>query len=276
MAPGGPVRPGFNWSTSGTNLHARQYCLSIILCLASTPACLGGWISEVSLSERVVSDSLAGLSTIPAYVELDGLGYQSPQVDRQLLVMHAAPGVLNGLILQVVNLPPTPWVQVVTADVWPTAVLPSPLDSPDIYHLPPGGMVLTGPRTLMLFDRVTPLNAGAGKLQDNLGLLGDAVLLDALTFGPAGSAVAFDGEPVVDLDEDEVLARPALQGITLEEAPILTGVPNAFHALPITPEFRLNPAFTNRVWSGTGVPEPGSAAVWMAMAGLWAGRRRPR
>jgi hypothetical protein len=261
----------FAWPVveSVLQIGTRLLLLALAIGLMLTGPCNAGWISEVSPAARDVDNSHAGLSTLPPYVELSDLS-PNPAASLQLVVLNASPGAAAGLVLEAITVPAGPGLQLVTDGVWPTDAEPYPLGGADPFTPLADGQTLpiAGARSLLLFDRPTGLAAGIGAIQDNLDRIGDAVLLDAVTFGPAGGLVAYANEPVVELAGGEALARPAQQDGGPDPGVILSGQPLNDQSLPITPPYVLNPGRYNPTWQPQVNPEPGSGFIVAALGVL--------
>ena len=256
--------------------------IALMACLMLAAPAGAGWISEVSPIARDAVNLAASVSTIPRYVELAGLS-PNPAASLHLIVLNASSGSFQGMVLEAITVPSAPGLQLVTDGVWPTDTPPYPLDETDLFTPLGTGQTLpiAGARSLLLFDRLTALAAGVGKIQDNLDRLGNAVLLDALTFGPDGQTAAYGDEPVIALISGQVLARPSLALGDPDPDTVLVGFPTASHLLPITPPFKLNPGGLNATWTPTIAPEPGSGLILATLgvigaAGRLGRRRRPR
>lgn len=256
--------------------------MAIWLCFQAENLCLAGWISEVQPSARTVSNAtLTNTSELPPLIELSGMASGN---ESQLVIIDAADSnTRHGRILQTVTLTAGVATRLITTDPWPDDIWPFSSDIPGMFAAPDAGdaLNLTDARGLLLFDRITGLSAGIGKIQDYPHLIGDAVLLDTVAITATGSGRPYQGEAVLEVLPGEVASRPSGDGAGPGGNPFyLTGTPdNLGFFVGITPAYLLNPGQPNLQWQGH-MPEPAVTIPVLLLAMALSGRtgrasRRP-
>lgn len=198
-----------------------------------------------------------------------------------LVVIHASLSPQRyGQVLQVVTVPVTSPVLLVSQTPWPDELWPDLTAPPpsrrttlaQLGHGPQAVFPFDGSVTLLLFDRATGLQANRTNLftdplqQAHLAQSG-AILLDWLALGPGGQVQAYDasGRPVADTTLGRAIARPYRSDSLLALDTLLVGTPDAAGRLAHThPPFQLTPGWDNPIWEPAHAPEPGA---WIMLAG---------
>ena len=251
----------------------------LLVALLAQPS-LAGWISEIQPTPRV-EHNLARQTTVtfPPLVELSGLDGLD-WVD--LVILDASTSQSRrGRILQVIPIGPGPNVRVATGGAWPFS---DPVTAPT--HNDAGFSILNenitlnleGPKTLILFADSTDLIANSGHISQYFDQI-DAEILDIVTYGPAGKAVAFDNERVIVADSSDVITRPMMTEASPLKGFYLVGEPTPNGMLSGTsPGFPLNPGLMNLTSPTLSTPEPHTATlialVWLSCICRMGGRRR--
>ncbi len=245
--------------------HATLACLQLVwVC-----PCMAGWISEVQTTARQTHNVVhSDVLTLPAYIELVGLdGFDQPEL---VIISASTSENRHGRILQVISLGPGPGVRVVTGGAWPID-----LGSDAVTTLDGNTELnLDGPRTLLLFDSPTRLIPNTGRIQQFLDDV-TADLLDAVTFGPVGSAQTYEGEPVLAIAPGQLIAKPMRYETEPWESFFLIDTPSLDGLLKsTTPVYASNPGLINPIWHPVEVPEPSTVLVCVAGVGMWISIRR--
>ncbi|MEX0654789.1 MAG: hypothetical protein WD534_08970 [Phycisphaeraceae bacterium] len=255
---------------------SRPLLLAVVLLagIATAAPARAGWINEVFLG--AATDSGA-----PNAIELAGLdSHVGGMVD--LVVIDARPGDPFGDVKQVIRVPVSQPVHLVSDGAWPTAawIAPDPavmLDLAPLVHAGPDSFHFTAATRLHLYDGPTNLTAGH-TLHDPFYpfRLNGTQLLDALTFAPDAEAGRLhDDDTVLNTLAGWVLARPRPEDPAALDDRWLVGSPNEQGNLPwYEPAFRVTPGRTNPPWDGQLMPEPASLAVMLAGVLALAGRGR--
>jgi len=243
------------------------FILSGLVQILLSSFCIAGRISEIGPTPREVYNTThTAMVTLPPLIEfsgLDGLGWV------ELVIVDASPGPSfkqsSGTILQTVLIPPGHDTRVVTESTWPANTAHSQ------FTTLAGNQKLNlgnQPRTLFLFDRPTGLVAHGTFIREFLNHGdSDANLLDVVTYGPAGTAIGFGSEPVLEVDPGQVIAKP-MQNLTEPWAnQFIVGKPTLDGMLTnITPAYLLNPGLENHILSPSQqtppiTPEPSSGVL---------------
>ncbi|HEX7010751.1 MAG TPA: hypothetical protein VF184_12275 [Phycisphaeraceae bacterium] len=228
-----------------------------------TEVFLAGGPPEASMPNAVELGELAGLETV------------------DLVVINAS---LNpqryGQVLQVVTVPVTSSVLLISQTPWPDELWPDLTPLPpgwrttlaQLGHGPEAAFPFNGPVMLLLFDRATGLQADLTSLFTNplhqaLLAQSGATLLDWLALGPNGQAQAYDasGRPVADTALGRAIARPYRPDGPLALDTLLVGTPDPAGRLAHAhPPFQLTPGWDNPTWEPAHAPEPGA---WIMLMG---------
>ena len=168
--------------------------------------CFAGWISEIQPAPRIEYNlTRQAMLTIPSLVELSGLKGLS-QVDLVILDASLSPS-RHGQIRQVISFTTSSDVRVVIDGTWPYSD-PSSYDiQSNVSAMTAKTLNLSGSKSLLLFDGPTGLVDHIGHINEFLDKV-SAQLIDVVTFGPAGEAMSFNGEPVLTVQPGDVITQP--------------------------------------------------------------------
>lgn len=222
---------------------------AVLLCCS---VCFAGWISEIQPQLRQVNNiTRTKTLTLPALIEVSGL---SSLDQAEIVIINASTESSRyGRILQTVSIGA----------------------GGDVRLIQDSSLNLDGPRSLLLFDGITGLVVNSGTLPSDLSQNPAVQLLDVVTYGPAGSASALDGEPVLEWSQGQVLARPMRTEAQPWLDQYIVGTPTIDGFVAETnPLFQLNPGLANPTWQPLRTPTPNTAALLAVMTiALWPWRR---
>ncbi|MCC6680885.1 MAG: hypothetical protein IT445_08275 [Phycisphaeraceae bacterium] len=246
--------------------------------LAGVLVC-GAWWSCAALGSAHFSELfLAGVSGSPTpnAVELASLDQLSESA-VDLVVLDAAADH-PGRVLQVVTVPTSQPLLLISDQDWPPLSWFSPLSSAAVKLEQLDSAADTNwnfafSRTLILLDRRTRLVAGGGTLSLQQDLLDGAQVLDLLTFKRVRSTVSFAGEPILDSADGYAISRP--YDASGHPGSALIGQAEVWgHLTGLQPAYLLTPGLPNPIWPGH-TPEPAGGAILLAAGALFWVRRGP-
>lgn len=217
----------------------------VVIVLAAAPV----WAQQAFLSEFFFEGHPD--SSTPDAVEVHALG----SFDALDLVIFDARPAFYGQVLSVHTLPDVGSALLVSESNWPSPWSPQP-PSDRITTLEQlgsaGSFDFNGARGVLLYDRDTGLLANRVNLfTDPLqqAKAADATLLDAVTLDADGSAMAFEGYPVIAMDHGSAAVRMidwTGDGPGGWQVGVLNGLgmlANTAPPLPVTPGWS-NPPYT--------------------------------